>query len=278
MQLVHSNHRITGRLLATLTVLGLIPTFASVPDARQMKQDVGNANARRTPDNSSRSSDNKVNQNPGVFPPGPYAEWSAQWWQWMYAIPAPVNPIIDTTGINCAQGQEGPVWFLAGTFGGAATRICTIPTGVSLFFPIANIIFGAGVGDCETPGINPNSCEDSKVPSPTSARDANVKSVAALGAAAAEAEDNPVGLEADLDDVPFTNLLDYRAKSPVFSVTAPANNVLNFVFGFHDPAGTYQPDVSDGYWLMLKPLSPGYHKLHFKAGDFAEVTYHLTVH
>ena len=58
----------------------------------------------------------------GVYPPGSnplgvtYGEWTAKWWQWLLSIPGPVNPNLDTTGANCAQGQSGPVWFLAGRF------------------------------------------------------------------------------------------------------------------------------------------------------------------
>jgi hypothetical protein len=30
--------------------------------------------------------------------------------------------------------------------------------------------------------------------------------------------------------------------------------------------GSYQPSaVSDGYWVILEPLSPGQHDIHFKA-------------
>src|SRR5262245_36308823 len=62
--------------------------------------------------------------NPGIIPPGArpygktYGEWGARWWQWLLAIPAPVNPNLDPTGANCGQGQSGPVWFVAGNFGG----------------------------------------------------------------------------------------------------------------------------------------------------------------
>src|SRR5947207_2608039 len=47
-----------------------------------------------------------------------YGEWSARWWQWVLAIPVATNPNLDTTGAHCGEGQAGPVWFLAGTFGG----------------------------------------------------------------------------------------------------------------------------------------------------------------
>ena len=50
-----------------------------------------------------------------------YSEWTAKWWKWALEIPKEQNPVSDTTGKNCAQGQEGPVWFLAGTYGGDRT-------------------------------------------------------------------------------------------------------------------------------------------------------------
>jgi hypothetical protein len=56
------------------------------------------------------------------------------------------------------------------------------------------------------------------------------------------------------------------------------------------PAGTTSPSVSDGYFLMLAPLSVGSHTIHFKGSavftqaqdgfDFRfsmDITYHLIV-
>jgi hypothetical protein len=44
---------------------------------------------------------------------------------------------------------------------------------------------------------------------------------------------------------------------------------------------TPYPIVSDGFWVMLPPLSPGVHVLHFQAGNepnvTQNVTYNLTV-
>ena len=43
------------------------------------------------------------------------------------SIPTANNPLTDTTGEDCMVGQRGPVWFLAGTFGGGpTTRSCSI--------------------------------------------------------------------------------------------------------------------------------------------------------
>src|ERR1051325_2671947 len=69
-----------------------------------------------------------------------YQQWSARWWSWAYSIPLSMNPIFDTTGIDCALNQSGPVWFLAGTNGFSATRNCVVPAGKMIFFPIINLL------------------------------------------------------------------------------------------------------------------------------------------
>lgn len=79
--------------------------------------------------------------NPGVFsinskPYGStYGQWSSKWWQWLAHIPSSINPINDKTGANCAQGQNGPVWFLAGSTGRQAVRDCSMPAGRAILFP-----------------------------------------------------------------------------------------------------------------------------------------------
>jgi hypothetical protein len=65
-----------------------------------------------------------------------YGEWTARWWQWGYSIPKNINPAYDNTGKDCAQGQSGPVWFLAGTYGHPVERVCTVLVGKAILFPI----------------------------------------------------------------------------------------------------------------------------------------------
>jgi hypothetical protein len=170
-----------------------------------------------------------------------YGEWSAKWWQWLLAIPADKNPNLDTTGTNCALNQSGKVWFLAGTFGGSATRTCTIPHNKALLFPVLCTAFGASAGDCDptVPGIT---CD-----------------VGALREAAAAQEDSPQLLEASLDGQPIPHPRAFRAFSPVFSITLPQNAV----FGLNPP-GTWSPNISDGYWIMHEPLPAGNHTLHVR--------------
>jgi hypothetical protein len=218
-----------------------------------------------------------ANPNPGVIPIGArplgmtYGQWGAAWWQYVFSIPVHdpahpgqfLNPLLDTTGINCAVGQaNNPVFFLAGVFslsGGSlnATRSCTVPAGKMLFFPILNV---EGDNECSTPLTVP-------------ALQAQAK--ASMDAVTADE------LEADIDGEPVSNLLSYRAASPgAFSVNFPADSIADYV-GCQLNPGAYYPFVSDGYWLMLHPLSAGQHTIHFKGGNPAafhlDITYHLTV-
>jgi hypothetical protein len=187
-----------------------------------------------------------------------YGEWSARWWQWAMSVPASKNPIIDTTGVNCAEAQTGPVWFLAGTFGGSATRKCTVPRGKALLFPVLCTLFGHGVGDCSSP----NDC------------DPNV-----IRKAAAPGVDNPSTLIARIDGQSVPLLKQFRVTSPTFNMFLPPPPSVGIPSNL--PSGAYGPVVSDGYFVLVRPLSPGPHTIYFKGvssgGFVVEVTYHLTV-
>jgi hypothetical protein len=91
-----------------------------------------------------------------------------------------------------------------------------------------------------------------------------------------------------IDGVPVKNLAAYRVQSPQFTFTAPTP----WIFGTpEDPTGGTGTSVSDGYFLMLAPLSEGVHTLryggsiHFSTAegdpfDFdgsIDITYHLIV-
>lgn len=185
-----------------------------------------------------------------------YGEWSARWWQWVMAIPSATNPNLDSTGANCAVGQAGPVWFLAGTFGDSFTRSCTVPAGKALLLTPLTQLDGAGAVDCE----------------PTAPGLCNLNALRAL---AAEFADNPRMLEVIVDGHSVRNVGDYRVQSPVFSITYPEGAV----FGL--PSGTTTPNLSDGYWLLLAPPSAGPHNIIIKgvnnSGFGVELTYHLTI-
>ena len=202
---------------------------------------------------------------PEVYPPDAepfgktYAEWSALWWKWVVAIPHGVNPLSDPDGTQCAIGQQGPVWFLAGTGGGPATRSCTIPAGKAILFPIINF-------------LNDYPCPDADFePAPGQTLEAFLQE------GAKPFVDQADVLRVTVDGNRIRQVRQYRAVSKLFSFTAAADNAVS------DPCLTGSPQLgtSDGYWIMLQPLPSGPHMLSFKGtttGGFStEVTYTLSI-
>jgi hypothetical protein len=163
-----------------------------------------------------------------------YGEWTARWWQWVVSVPEDRNPSADETGENCDEGQSGPVWFLAGTFGGLNERNCDIPAGTAIMFPIMNA-----------------ECSYAEYP--------DLRTESELRSCAVSANEGVTELMVTIDGqvIDESQLRSYRVQSPLFTLTLPENNI----FGL--PAGTTQA-VSDGFWIFLPPLGPGQHEIHFR--------------
>jgi hypothetical protein len=105
------------------------------------------------------------NDIPRILPPSPhsyygmtYGEWSAKWWAWNNSMPVDQHPLFDTA--DCSARQLGTVWFLGGTSTAtdrngetvwSADRVCNVPRGTALFFPVINseaaTLEGDGEGD-----------------------------------------------------------------------------------------------------------------------------------
>jgi hypothetical protein len=203
--------------------------------------------------------------NPNVFSPAEnvfgmtYGDWSAAWWQWVLSIPSLTNPLNDTTGANCAAGQSsGPVFFLVGSFVGTVTRTCMVSRYKAIFFPIINT-------ECSTAEDAPFHGDN----------EAELRTcVGSFGDAL------DVGsLKVSVDGKKVHGLKDHRAQSPVFNFTLPTDNILGV-------DATVGSSVSDGYYVMLNPLKPGDHTIHFEGacavgspceGFSQDVTYNITV-
>ncbi len=194
------------------------------------------------------------NPNPGVLPPNSnafgksYGEWSAKWWQWALIEPTATNPIADSTGEFGALNQSGKVWFLAGNTGGHTDRAVTVPAGKAIFFPIINVLCGAP--------------EDGST-------------YVELLECATSTFAGEVELSASVDGVALEQLSEYKAASP----SPPFPIVGGELFGI-DPGR--DETVSDGFWIMLAPLSDGEHEIDFRGflSDFGFETslhYDLTV-
>jgi hypothetical protein len=216
-----------------------------------------------------------------------YGGWSAAWWQWALSIPvhAPpfshnVNhPLVDLTGAKCGVGQSGRVWFLGGAFFEAGTSAtsnivrdqCTVPKGKALFFPLLN-----------------NECTE--VEGPLNGCGVTVEESRQIVTSLMDLAGN---LAADVDGTAIPISSAFRvgaADKPPFCVTLPPDDLLSFIgegpagylSGTHFSPGTSCDTVDDGYYLMLAPLPPGAHTVHFHGevpafGFTLDVIYHLTV-
>ena len=193
-----------------------------------------------------------------------YGDWSAVWWQYVIQTPNAGTTLFsdDSSGpYDCSQGQtptSAPVFFLVG--GGmqykAATRTCTVPKGKAIFFPIIN-------SECSTL-------------EPAPFYGANEFALRTCVSTYTNAVNS---LRVTVDGVPLGNLRLARAQSPVYTFTSVDSAGILGVQG----TGS---SVSDGYWVLLAPLSPGKHTIHFEAAapvtpagpNYQNVTYKLTVH
>jgi hypothetical protein len=85
-------------------------------------------------------------------------------------------------------------------------------------------------------------------------------------------------LSVTLDGENIPNLFAYRAISGPFTLPIEPNTLWTD-FGYM--TGPRYPNLSDGYYVQLKPLKPGEHVLIFAAevdnNPSQAVTYHLTV-
>jgi hypothetical protein len=179
-----------------------------------------------------------------VFPPTAlpfgkrYGEWSAEWWQWVFSIPASVHPLLDGSGEHCVMAQRGPAWFLAGgtQIPGADTHHCAVPEGTALFLPIFTV-------ERDNIGVTPPRTET------------------ALRRLASADLDGVTEVRVEVDGVPIQNLDLFRFASPVFSVTLPQNNVLQATGHAVAVPGTVFPVVAEGLYVMLKPLPAGEHTI-----------------
>jgi hypothetical protein len=211
----------------------------------------------------------------GVLPPNSnafgksYGEWAAEFWKWVYSIPVSNHPLFDKG--DCSVGQEGKVWFLGGTyliapqgnggddvpiFIGKAERECFIPNGKAIFFPIIN--------------VEANTIDEDPVPTEDELR-----------ASANDFADLMTDLTVTIDGKPVRNLKRYRAESPLYTIgPLEADNVAGA------DEGTVADAVTDGYWILLAPLSSGEHEIKFSgtadaSPDFIfklDITYKVTVY
>jgi len=189
-----------------------------------------------------------------------YGEWMAAWNQWSYSLPVATHPLF--TDGDCSVGQSGPVWFLGGAFVAPSTRVrhCNVPSGKALFFPVV---------DWEDSILEESIAEHPGDPT--------YQQIVALRSFVETGLTGVTNQFCVIDNKAIRDLVqDFRIQSTAFGFTLPDNNLLNPVYGTTFPAGTYSPAVDDGWDVMLAPLPPGDHVLHF-GSSWNDITYYLHV-
>ena len=244
MQIIKRNQKKKGfttaiivRCLSILVLSAIIVLTPSLSFQSQTRNGSKYSSGNGANDNNSANNSLPI----AVFPANSkpyglaYGEWTAKWWQWGYSIPKDINPAYDDTGKNCVQKQNGPVWFLAGTYGHPVNRKCNIPAGKAILFPILN-----------------SECSFAEFP--------KLKTLSELRMCAKTIQDQVTTPNATVDGVSISDLQKYRIQSPPFNFTLPQNNILGL------PSNITTQAIADGNWVFLKPLSLGSHKIIFRGG------------
>lgn len=166
-----------------------------------------------------------------------FGELTARWWQWAERMP--IAPFLDPDGRLCELDQEGPVWFLAGTDGSYnARRKCIIPSGRHILVPIINMRYS-----------NVRQHDGKPLPLPCKVLQESV----------AVNNDRLGSAVVLIDGVSVTDVARYRVRSGgCFPLDA----------GDEQSPST----AADGYWLLIKPLTPGIHTLSIGANYAADDT------
>ena len=185
----------------------------------------------------------------------PYSEWIGKWWQWHVSIPNKINPQ-DPTNLTLANPREAysaekcawnqndkNVWFLAdgrdlglSEINTPEVRKCTVPHDKALLVQI----YGGGCDYGE--GLK---------------TEKELRDCVDIG----------------LDTVKFTAKVDGREvmNSDNRSSFLPKPHLYNLTYVpsslYNVPAGTYRA-MAGGYFLFVKPLTVGEHKIDFKETFF----------
>lgn len=164
-----------------------------------------------------------------------------QWVQWIYSIPASVNPLTDITGQNCMVGQSGSTWYLAPhSGGGTVNRVCTIPQGIKLQFAVAGSNYVYAPGFCgDVAGVS----------------DADLRAIIA-------SVTDKLKVHVTLDG---ERVRARRLRGEAFATVLPADNLFASACGASPvPAGVYRT-VDDTYYAEIDNLQPGMHTLQMVA-------------
>jgi hypothetical protein len=199
-----------------------------------------------------------------------YDNWAAKWWQWILTCPVQEGPNIvhpllaaDVDAQSAfLDGWDDPnVIMLVGSFDGtvAHERNITYSGSKALFFPFWN-------------------AENDIVTSPGDSRYGQLKKFINTDVNQIKSV-SELKLEIDGNEINSDYLWQFKFISPPFDYIINNNSLLAY-WGVPYNNAHVRKASCNGYWMMLKPLTAGYHTLHFYASSgtgVQDITYHITV-
>lgn len=175
-----------------------------------------------------------------------FKDWIAKYSSWYFSVPKQENwdfrnsPNYTPKDCSYLQDPASPVFFLpyvGAELGQVATMTCNVPQNKAM---LASIV--GATSDYSDPTVKTKTPEE-------------------LIKLVTKSNVYPISFRITLDGHPLaiTNEETYKVQSNLFDLTLPANNIWG------EPTG---PDkaIVQGWWVMLKPLPPGDHVLHYTAG------------
>jgi len=224
------------------------------------------------------------NPNPQVIPLNAkvggltYGDWGDGYWSWQFSIPAPECPVLNGAG----PGQvAGPVFMLSNVpVVPRKSHVveCSVTVGgdQALFLPLATSCSFVADDCLNADGTCALGYTSENVESYF--RECNHTCISQVS-----------DLYASVDGRELHDLFDYRAESSHAFACPYAEHMQWAGYGglggtIGEDAGEIAAAVTDGYYLLLSPLSPGEHVVSYGASwpqfgkrTVAGVTYHVTV-
>jgi hypothetical protein len=165
----------------------------------------------------------------------PYQDWVGKWWNWTFGITTDKHPRDDPSR-SCNVNQNGSVWFLPDALSiesASKPRICEVPAGKAIFVPVITGL----VSTLEKPDYN-----DAQI----------IKEALACDNFSKNRRAEVDGFSIDGLNDPVT----YRTNSShIFNASIVDDNIYNI------KPGTGR-GFADGWFLFIKPLAAGEHKIH----------------
>lgn len=158
-----------------------------------------------------------------------------RYWTFFLKIPKASNPLAGNASCTADQNLANPVFYLPCNLGGQTSPplSCSIPSGKSVFIPVICIVIV--FGEKSANGRTYNSIQD-------------------MHDSAFKDQDSVVamGLKINGTSLNRNKLLNYRTHTREFQVEIPSDGLYN---------EGINPAVSDGHYVITKPLSTGTYKI-----------------